>query len=136
LFYPTEFGYLVEKYWDVLNSPIQLADRKTSEHSRSSMEHIAQALQSMDCERWIPLPDVQAPEKAQRISQTAAISRRCPIMDAHNYWTSVQDQAQEEAAMIVSKAITGEDRGSPEQSSGIRAEPDSHNVDTDSEDLP
>jgi hypothetical protein len=57
-------------------------------------------------------------------------------MDAHDYWTSTQEQAQEEVAMISAKAITGADRSSPEQSSGIRAEPDSHNVGTGSEDLP
>jgi hypothetical protein len=56
-------------------------------------------------------------------------------MDAHDYWTSAQEQAQEEAAMIESKSI-GVDRSSPEQSSGIPAEPDSHNVGTGSEDLP
>jgi hypothetical protein len=100
------------------------------------MDHMARALRSMNCDNWVPCPDVDAPEKAQRISQTAAVSRRCPIMDAHDYWTSAEEQAREEAAMIDAKAIIGEDRSSPEQSSGICAEPDSHNVGTGSEDLP
>jgi hypothetical protein len=136
LFYPTEFGYLVEKYWNVLNDPAPHADQDTTPHSRSSMEHMAQALQQMNCEKWIPLPDADAPEKAQRIAQTAALSRRCPIMDAHDYWASLQAQIQEESDMIEAKAIIGVDRSSPEQISGIPAEPDSHNVGTGSEDLP
>jgi hypothetical protein len=135
LFYPAEFGYLVEKYWNVLNDPAPHADQDTTTHSRASMEHMSRALREMNCEKWTPLPDVDAPEKAQRIAQTAALSRRCSIMDAHDYWAPLQSQVQEEAAMLDAKAIIGVDRSSPEQISRIPAEPDSHNVDTGSEDL-
>jgi hypothetical protein len=135
LFYPTEFGHLVEKYWNVLNDPAPHADQDTSAHSRNSMVYMARALRLMNCNEWTPQPDVDAPEKAQRISRTAALSRRCPIMDAHDYWAPLQAQILEETAMLDAKSI-GVDRSSPEQSSGTRAELDRHNVDTGSEGFP
>jgi hypothetical protein len=63
-------------------------------------------------------------ESATNLSNSGALTEM-----SHHGCTRLLD-------MISAKAIAGVDRSSPEQSSGIRAEPDSHNVGTGSEDLP
>jgi hypothetical protein len=111
LFYPPEYGHFFEKYWDVLNDPLQHPDCTDSAHSRDSMRAMSEALSEMDLEQWTPLPDTEVSEKSQRIARTAALSRRCPIMDAVDYWKSPQEQAQEESATLESGFITGRARG-------------------------
>jgi hypothetical protein len=79
------------------------------------MKVMAEALAPMVLDSWEPQPDSVAPEKSQRLARLAALSRRCPIMDALDYWKSPEEQAQEECA-------TGEQGFAPAQ--------DVHNVDT------
>jgi hypothetical protein len=114
LYYPPEYGHIIEKYWDVLNDPIRPPDQDMSPHSRDSMVAMAEALRPMVVDNWTPQPDTEASEKAQRVARTAALSRRCPIMDAQDYWSSQQEQAQEESDMINAGSITGVDSSSPD----------------------
>jgi hypothetical protein len=79
------------------------------------MSQYAVAAAKLDFSDFTPLPDVEAPEKSQRISSSGALSRRCPVQDANDYWSSPQDQAQEECVTV---------------SSGFAPAPGVHNVDT------
>jgi hypothetical protein len=79
------------------------------------MQQYAEAVSSLDLSGFIPQPDAEAPEKSQRVASLAALSRRCPIQDATDYWTTPQDQAQEES-------VTEQYGFAPAQ--------DVHNVDT------
>jgi hypothetical protein len=93
-----------------INDPTQHPDGVESSNSFSSMKEMAAALDS-----WEPQPDSLAPEKSQRVARTAPLSRRCPIQDAVDYWSSPEEQAQEES-------VTG--------TSGFAPAQDVHNVDT------
>jgi hypothetical protein len=119
LYYSPEYSHIFEKYWNLLNDPVQHPQCTESSHSRDSMRVMTAALSEMNLERWKPLPDVEAPEKSQRIAQTAALSRRCPIMDAVDHWKSPQEQAQEESATLESGFIFGRAGGQDSDGSGV-----------------
>jgi hypothetical protein len=104
LYYPSEFSHMFELFWDYLDDPTKHPDIDPSA-----------AVSSMDFSGFTPQPEVEAPEKSQRIASLAALSRRCPVQDATDYWSSIQDQAQEES-------VTVEHGFAPAQ--------DVHNVDT------
>jgi uncharacterized protein (DUF2384 family) len=74
-----------------------------------------EALIPMSLDSWEPQPDSLAPDKSQRVARLAALSRRCPVQDAVDYWKSPEEQAQEEC-------VTGQAGFAPAQ--------DVHNVDT------
>jgi hypothetical protein len=42
------------------------------------------------------LVDSEAPDKLQEIAYAGAMSRRCPVQDAQDYWGTLEEQAQEE----------------------------------------
>jgi hypothetical protein len=109
IFYPSAFSHMFEAYWDFIQAPSQ--EEATSE----SMSKYASAASGLDFSDCTPLVDVEAPEKSQRISSVGALSRRCPVQDANDYWSSPQDQAQEESVTV---------------SHGFSPAPDVHNVDT------
>jgi hypothetical protein len=120
LYYPHGYSHVFEKYWDVLNDPTQHPDGVDSSHSRDSMRVMAEALSVMELDSWIPQPDSKASEKSQRIARTAALSRRCPIVDGVDYWKSPGEQAQEEADTIESSTISGLHRSSADtEGSGV-----------------
>jgi hypothetical protein len=50
------------------------------------MSEFTSALGEMDLSSFVPVSDVEADDKSCRIAQTAALSRRCPIQDAADYW--------------------------------------------------
>jgi hypothetical protein len=97
LFFPAEYTHMFEKYWDYLDDPTKHPDVDPSTQYFSSMQRYAEALSSMDLSGFIPQPDAEAPEKSQRVAGLAALSRRCPIQDATDYWLTPQDQAQDES---------------------------------------
>jgi hypothetical protein len=109
IFYPTEYSHIFEAYWDFIQGPSP--DLATS----APMAQYAFAAQGLDFSDCTPLPDVEAPEKSQRVSSVGALSRRWPIQDANDYWSSPQDRAQEECVTV---------------SCGFAPAPDVHNVDT------
>jgi hypothetical protein len=104
LFFPAEYTHVFQKYWD----GVQLS------HSFSSMKEMEDALAPMSLDSWEPQPDSIAPEKSQRIARTAALSRKCPIQDAVDYWSTPEEQTREES-------VTG--------TSGFAPAQDVHNVD-------
>jgi hypothetical protein len=55
------------------------------------------------------LVDAEAPDKSQEISFAGAMSRRCPIQDAQDYFSSPQDQAQEECDTVKNGFAPGPD---------------------------
>jgi hypothetical protein len=108
LYYPAETTHIVQKYWDVLNDPRAHPDCSESDHTKKSMTEMASALSSMSLNSWEPLVDAEAPDKSCRVSHNAALSRRCPIPDATDYWLPVEGQA--EAVTDFSDAAPGQDR--------------------------
>jgi hypothetical protein len=101
--------HIVQKYWDYLNDPASHKDCNESQFTKAAMTHFAAALSVMDLSSFEPEVDAEAPDKACRISQTEALSRRLPIQDAADFW----EQRRESADVSVSSP--GQDR---------------HNVDT------
>jgi hypothetical protein len=113
LYYPAQYTHVVEKYWDVLNDPVTHPDCNESDHTKQSMCQMADALRSMNVSSWEPQVDAEASEKSCRVSRYAALSRRCPIQDATDYWQPVEAQVE----CVI-------DLGGPAPSQ------DGHNVDT------
>jgi hypothetical protein len=68
------------------------------------MTEFAAALSQMDLSSFEPLPDVEASEKSCLIAQQAALSRKCIVQDAINYWNP--PVAQE-------RAVTGSGGSAP-----------------------
>jgi hypothetical protein len=99
LYYPTEYSHIFEQYWHVLNDPTQHPEADRTAHYYGSMEEMADALRPMTLDSWTLQPDSDAPEKTQRVAHFAALSRRCPIQDALDYWKTPEEQAQEESAI-------------------------------------
>jgi hypothetical protein len=74
------------------------------------MNEYASALYSMDTRSFEPMVDAEASDKSFRIARDAALSRRCPIQDAIDYWASPEE------------TVTGSGGSAPGQ--------DVHNIDT------
>jgi hypothetical protein len=97
LFYPAEYSHVFEKYWDYLDDPTKHPETDQSALYFNSKVQYAEAVSSFDLSSFIPQPDADAPEKSQRVAGLAALSRRCLVQDATDYWTTPQEQAQEES---------------------------------------
>jgi hypothetical protein len=108
LYYPASCSHMFETYWDFIHAPLQ--ENAPCESARRYAS--AAAGLSFTCNALV---DAEAPDKSSRIAQSGAISRKYPIQDAQNYWSSLQEQAQEECDTV---------------EHGFAPEPDSHNVGT------
>jgi hypothetical protein len=87
LYLPSAASHIFEKYWSHLNEPLSHpGSAQESEHVKDSMYEVAKGLSDMDLSQFTPLPDVESDEKSCRIATQAALSRRCPIQDAADYW--------------------------------------------------
>jgi hypothetical protein len=111
LYYPSGYSHMFEIYWDFLTDPIHHPEVCHS----AAISQYAAAASGLDFSDFIPQPDVEASEKSQRVWSVGALSRRCPVQDATDYWSSPEDQAQEESVTV---------------SCGFAPAPDVHNVDT------
>jgi hypothetical protein len=109
IFYPSAYSHMFEAYWDFIQAP------SVEEATSEGMAKYASAASGLDFSDFTPLVDVEAPEKSQPISSSRALSRRCPVQDASDYWTSPQEHAQEECVTV---------------SHGFAPAPGVHNVDT------
>jgi hypothetical protein len=108
LFYPAEYTHVIQKYWDVLNDPLQHPDsREETDRTKSFMQDMAAALSEMDVSNLEPQPSDVAPEKSQRIAHDGALSRRYPIQDSVDYWPTPAEQVCEEESMIALGKIVG-----------------------------
>jgi hypothetical protein len=108
LFYPAEYTHVFQKYWDVLNDPLQHPDSgDETDRTKSFMYDVAQALSDKSLENWEPQPSDVASEKSQRVAHDGAVSRRYPIQDSGDYWPTPEEQVCEEEAMIALGKISG-----------------------------
>jgi hypothetical protein len=112
IFYPAAYSHMFETHWDFIQAPT------VEDALNVGMERYASAAALLHFSST-PLVDVEAPEKSQRISSAGALSRRLPVQDASDYWSSPQEQAQAECVTV---------------EHGFAPASDVHNVDTDAGD--
>jgi hypothetical protein len=106
VYYPAAYSHFVEQYWDYLHRPRvedAIPDHVPMEKYASAAARLRFTLDM--------LVDAEAPEKSQEIAYAGAMSRRCVVQDAQDFWSSIQEQAQEEQETLA-KGL-GEDRSSP-----------------------
>jgi hypothetical protein len=115
LFFPAEYTHMMENYWEYLEDPTQHPDIQTDAQYFQYMQQYTAAVSQWDFTDFEPQPSDVAPERSQRVAHFAALSRRCLVQDACDYWSSPQDQAQEERVT---------------DSCGFAPAQDVHNVDT------
>jgi hypothetical protein len=95
LYYHAAATHIIEKYSDYLNDPSSHPDCNETEFTKDRMRQFAAALSDMDLDSFEPSVDSKAPEKACRIAQMAAASRRLPIQDARDFWEPPGNAPQE-----------------------------------------
>jgi hypothetical protein len=63
------------------------------------MYEFSSALSQMDLSNFEPLVDAEAPDKSCKVAQQAALSRRCIVQDAIDYWNPpvAQERADTES---------------------------------------
>jgi hypothetical protein len=115
LFFPAEYTHIMQECWEYLDDPTKHPDVKVDAPYFPYIQQYTAAVSVMDFSEFEPQPADIAPEKSQRVAQQAALSRRCMVQDACDYWGSPQDQAQEESVT---------------DSYGFAPAQDGHNVDT------
>jgi hypothetical protein len=105
LYYPAVYSHMVEQYWDFLHAPTH--DQAGEDKNLGKYVSAATRLTfSHDM-----LVDAEAPEHSFKIASSGALARRYPIQDAQDYWSTPQEQAQEEQDML--RNGLGVDRSSP-----------------------
>jgi hypothetical protein len=123
VYYPAAYSHIVEQHWDNLHRP-RTEDADSDNTPMGKYASAAARLQfSLDM-----LVDAEAPEKSQEIAYAGAMSRRCPVQDAQDFWSSIQDQAQEELDTI-RNGFKAMDRSSPD-TDGSASSPDGSIVGT------
>jgi hypothetical protein len=108
LYYPAVFSHMFEQYWDFIHAPLQEEAPCDSAGRYAS----AAAQLTFSCSALV---DAEAPERSLSIAQSGAVSRKYPVQDALDFWSTPEEQAQEECATV---------------EYGFAPEPDVHNVDT------
>jgi hypothetical protein len=93
LYYPAAYTHVFQKYWNFLDNPLSHPDCSESDFTKDAMNEYATAVSQMDLSHFIPEVDAEASDNACRIAHDAAVSRRCPIQDAVNYWVSPEEAA-------------------------------------------
>jgi hypothetical protein len=112
LFYPAASSHMFEQYWSFIHAPkVEDAPNVLAEHYASDAAGLI-----FSCDARV---DAEAPDKSAQIAQSGAISRKYPIQDAQDFWSSPQEQAQEECDTV---------------EHGFAPEPGVHNVDAGSGD--
>jgi hypothetical protein len=108
LYYPAAYSHMFEQHWDFIHRPLQeYAPSIPAGHYASDAARLV-----FSCDALV---DAEAPDRSSRVAQSGAISRKFPIQDAQNYWSTPQEQAQEECDTVLY---------------GFAPKPDSHNVGT------
>jgi hypothetical protein len=106
LYYPAVYSHMVEQYWDFLHAPTH----EQAGDDQDMGKYVSAAARLTFSENM--LVDAEAPEHSLKVASAGAMSRRYPIQDAQDYWSSPQDQAQEEAEAM-REGFKGVDRSSP-----------------------
>jgi hypothetical protein len=110
LYYPAVFSHMFEQHWDFIHAPLQEnAPCESAGHYASAAAQL-----TFSCNALV---DAEAPDRSSSIAQSGAMSRKYPVQDAQDFWSSLQEQAQEECVTV---------------EYGFAPEPDSHNVGTSS----
>jgi hypothetical protein len=95
VYYPSAYSHFVEQHWDYLHRP-RTEDADPNNVPMGRYASAAARLRfSLDM-----LVDVEAPDKSQEYAYAGAMSRRCPVQDAQDYWTTPQEQALEESDTV------------------------------------
>jgi hypothetical protein len=110
LYYPVEFQHTIEKYWDVLEHPLDHEDAfKESGYSKKRMHEFTAAMDGQDrpgqpcnwdtepvlSEDGTPDPNFEA---LVNIAKQAAGSRCCMVQDARNHWEDVLQEMHRSSA--------------------------------------
>jgi hypothetical protein len=81
---------------DGLDNPLSHPEvDRESDFTEAAMNEFASALLNMSLDAFEPSVDAEANDKALRVSHNAALSRRCLIQDASDFWVGPE------------KAVTG-----------------------------
>jgi hypothetical protein len=103
---------MFEQHWDFIHAPLQ----ENAPCDSAGRYASCAARMQFSCDALV---DAEAPDKSARIAQSGATSRKYTVQDAQDYWSTPQEQAQEECDTVLN---------------GFAPEPDSHNVGTGSGD--
>jgi hypothetical protein len=106
LYYPAVYSQMVEQYWDFLHAPTH----EQAGEDKELGKYVSAAARLTFSENM--LVDAEAPEHSLKIASSGALARRYPIQDAQDYWSTPQEQAQEEQEMMANGL--GKDRSSPD----------------------
>jgi hypothetical protein len=60
------------------------------------MTEFSVALADKDLSNFVPLVDGEAKQSCVSIAQQAAISKLCPIQDAHDFWSQVDGRSSQD----------------------------------------
>jgi hypothetical protein len=107
LYYPAVYSHMVEQYWDFLHAPTN----KQAREDKDMGKYVSAAARLTFSENM--LVDAEAPEHSLKVASAGAMARRYPIQDAQDYWSSPQEQAQEELDAM-REGFKGVDRSSPD----------------------
>jgi hypothetical protein len=121
VYYPAAYSHMVEQHWDFLHSP-RSEDSENEPMGKYASAAAARLRFSLDM-----LVSEEAPDKLQESAYAGAMSRRCPVQDAQDYWGTLEEQAQEEQETL-SKGFRA-DRSSP-GTDGSASSPDGSIVGT------
>jgi hypothetical protein len=123
LYYPAVYSHMVEQYWDFLHAPTH----EQAGDDENLGKYVSAAARLTFSENM--LVDAEAPEHSLKIASAGAMARRYPIQDAQDYWSSPQEQAQEELEAM-REGFKGVDRSSPD-TDGFASSPDGPIVGTE-----
>jgi hypothetical protein len=107
LYYPVVYSHMVEQYWDFLHAPTH----EQAGEDKELGKYVSAAARLTFSENM--LVDAEAPEHSLKIASSGALARRYPVQDAQDYWSSPQEQAQEERDTM-QYGFKGLDRSSPD----------------------
>jgi hypothetical protein len=107
VYYPAAYSHMVEEHWDYLHRPRNEEADPDNVPMGKYASAAARLRFSLDM-----LVDAEAPESSQEIAYAGAMSRRCVVQDAQDFWSSIQEQAQEEQDAV--KYGLRVDRSSPD----------------------
>jgi hypothetical protein len=93
VYYPAAYFHIVEQYWDFLHRP--RSEDSENEPMGKYASAAARLRFSLDM-----LVSEEAPDRLQELAYAGAMSRRCPVQDAQDYWSTIEEQAQEEQVTL------------------------------------
>jgi hypothetical protein len=62
--------------------------------TKACIQEFSAALVGKDLSNFVPLVDGEAKQSAVSVAHQAAISRLCPIQDAHEFWSLLEEKGR------------------------------------------